>query len=292
MGISEVRHMIEEGRRYEAAGNHDRALQRYRAAEEAAEDPAARSEAIRRQSDVHRTRSEWSEATESAEQAERVASAHGLDDLVAEAINAKGAVFHNRGELDEAEPYYNRAIEMAKHPRVSGIVMQNLGTLAAQRGDLETASTRFKEAYDSCKEGGYERGMLFALMNYARSMFEQGNNETAERLLKEAEVLAISMMDLDISHLAALNRAEAMIQRGAYEEAETLVSSALGYYGNSGNPYRRLEALRLLGDITVKRGPRDQARIFYQAAADLAEKIEAGQEIDVLRSRLANLDEI
>ncbi len=291
MTTSDIRHLIEEGKRFEAAGAHDRALNLYRAAADGAIDPAARSESIRRQSDVHRIRSDWADALATAQEAEHLAAAHELHDLVAEAINAQGAVHHNRGDLDKAEEYYRRAIDMSKHARVRGILMQNFGTLAAQRGDLDEAARRFKEAYECCKEGDYERGMLFALMNYGRVVFDQGKTEVAEQLLKEAEVLAINMMDLDISHLAALNRAEAMIQRGAYDDAETLVSSALGYYGNSGNPYRRLEALRLLGDITMKRGPREQAKIFYQAAADLAQKIEALSEVDVLRGRLQGLDE-
>jgi tetratricopeptide (TPR) repeat protein len=282
--------MIDEGRRFEAAGYHDRALSRYIAAAAAAVDASTRSEAVRRQSDVHRNLSQWSDSLAAAERAESIARENDLQDLTAEAINAQGAVHHTRGDFETAEKFYARAIEMSSDARVRGIVLQNLGTLAAQRGDLETAAVRFKEAYDCCKEGGYERGMLFALMNYARSVFEQGKKDVAERLLHEAELLAINMMDLDISHLAALNRAEAMIERGAYDEAETLISSALGYYGNSGNVYRRLDALRLLGDITMRRGTHEQARIFYEAAADLADKIEATQEIDLLRARLASLD--
>ncbi len=292
MGLSEIRHIIEEGRRYEAAGHHERALNRYRAAEAASPDAAARSESIRRQSDVHRTRSDWAIAMDAAREAERIAAEHDLRDLVAEAVNAQGAVFHTRGQLDEAEAYYMRAVDTSQHARVRGIVMQNLATLAAQRGDLDTAAQRFKDAYEFCKEGGYERGMLFALMNYARCVFDQGKTDVAERLLHEAEVLAIHTMDLDMSHLAALNRAEAMIRRGAYDDAETLVSSALGYYGHSGNPYRRLEALRLLGDITLQRGSRDQAKVFYNAAAEIARRIEAASEVDVLQQRLASIDEI
>jgi tetratricopeptide (TPR) repeat protein len=291
MGLSEVRHLIEEGRRYEAAGSHDRALSRYMAAADAALDPAGRSEAIRRQSDIHRTRSEWTEAFATAQEAEALAAANDLDDLVAEAINAQGAIHHTRGELDQAEDLYHRAMGLTASPKVRGILLANLGTIAAQHGDPDKAATRFRESYDACKEDGYERGMLFALMNYARATLDQGKTEIAERLLHEAEVLAINMMDLDMSHLAALNRAEAMITRGAYDDAETLVSAALGYYGNSGNAVRRLDALRLLGDITRMRGPAEQARMFYKAAADLAERIEAGQELEILRQKIAELDQ-
>jgi hypothetical protein len=98
------------------------------------------------------------------------------------------------------------------------------------------------------------------------------------------------MMDLDMSNLASLNRAEALVARGAYDEAESIVSAALGYYGNSGNPSRRLDALRLLGDITKMRGGLQQARMFYEAAAELAQKIEAAAELAVLQKRLADLD--
>jgi tetratricopeptide (TPR) repeat protein len=290
MGTSEVRQLIDEGQRYEAAGSHERALTRYRSAEEKANDPASRSEAIRRQADILRTRSEYNEALTTAEQAEKIAVEHDLHDLAAEAINAQGAVHLIRGDFDRAEHFFTRTLDVSRHLRVRGVALQNLGIIAAKNNDLEKAAQHFKDAHEACKEAGYERGALFALMNYARAVLDQGKGEVAERLLHEAEVLAIHMMDLDSSHLAALNRADAMITRGAYDEAEVLVSSALGYYGNSGNPYRRLDALRLLGDITRLRGSAQQARMFYQAAHDLASKIEAGAEIEVFTKRLAELE--
>lgn len=290
MAPTEVRQLIDEGQRYEAAGSHERALARYRSAEEKAADPAARSEAIRRQSDIHRTRSDYEEALAAAERAERTATEHDLKDLRAEAINAQGAVHLIRGDGTAAEGFFKRSLEVSSHPRVRGLALQNLGIIAANHKDLESAASHFKDALEACREAGYERGALFALMNYARAVLDQGKGEVAERLLHEAEVLAIHMMDLDSSHLAALNRADAMIARGAYDEAEILVSSALGYYGNSGNPYRRLDALRLLGDITKLRGSGPQARMFYEAARDLASRIGAAAEIEVLSERITDLD--
>jgi tetratricopeptide (TPR) repeat protein len=290
MTTSEFRLLIEEGRRYEAAGSHDRALSRYTAAAERADNPAALSESIRRQSDIHRIRSEWAEALAAAEEAERIATDNGLKDLAAEAVNAQGAVFMHRGERKHAEEYFTRTLEISSHPRVRGLAWQNLGILAAEAGDPERAAIRFKDAYEACKEADYERGMLIALLNYARAVFDQGKIDVAERLLHEAEVLAINRMDLDLSHAAALNRAEAMITRGAFDEAETLISAALGYYGNTGNPLRRLDALRLLGDISHMRGSEQQARMFYEAARDAATRIDAASELDILTRRIESLE--
>lgn len=290
MGSSEVRQLIDEWQRYEAAGSHDRAFARYKAAAERATDPAGLSEAIRRQSDVQRLRAEWNEALASAERAEKIAEEEGLDDLRAEAVNAQGAIHLVRGELERAEPFFRRSLEISSHPRVRGIAQQNLGFIAASAGDLDAAEKCFSEAHEYCKQAGYERGMLFALMNHARAVFDKGKTDVAERLLHEAEMLAINMMDLDTSHFAALNRAEAMISRGAYDDAEVLVSSALGYYGNTGTPMRRIDALRLLGDITRARGSSEQARLFYQAAQDLASKVEAAKEFEQLSKRIADID--
>jgi tetratricopeptide (TPR) repeat protein len=289
MTTSEVRQLIEEGRRYEAAGSHERAFSRYAAAADRADNPAALSEAIRRKSDIYRIRAEYSEATAAALEAERIAEESGLKDLVAEAVNAQGAISMQRGDRPQAEKYVRRTLDISSHPRVRGLAWQNLGIIAAEAGDPEQAATRFKDAYEACKEADYERGMLIALLNYARAVFDQGKAEVAERLLHEAEILAINMMDLDMSHVAALNRAEAMITRGAYDEAETLISAALGYYGNTGNPFRRLDALRLLGDISRMRGTEQQAKMFYEAARDIAKNIDANFELDQLTRRLDTL---
>ena len=68
-----------------------------------------------------------------------------------------------------------------------------------------------------------------------------------------------------------------------------LASAALGYFGNTHNHWRRLECLRLMGDIAVVQLRAESARNFFQAALKVARDVGASHEADTLQHRLDSL---
>lgn len=276
---------IEEGLRLEKAGMLDRALAHYEAATEGG-DPLTVATAWRRRASVLRTRCEWAGAIAAARESAAVAERHGLDDAHAEALNAEAAVFQSQSDFVAAVPLLERALQMTEEPRIRGVALQNLGGIAAEQGELETAEHRFLESYRCFRDADYSWGQAFALNNYGRAAMDRGNLEIAERVLTQAVELARSVEDLDLSALATMNLAEAMLAADDFDRAEEAASAALGYFDMVGNRWRRVECLRLLGDINRQHGDVEIAERCYTQALALARELGVQLEIIRLEERL------
>ncbi|MGH7447014.1 MAG: tetratricopeptide repeat protein [Longimicrobiales bacterium] len=281
---------IEQGIRYESGGVLDRALNAYRAAAAAAvDDPPSRIEALRREADVLRSRCLWDEAVARAQESAELARTHGHDTLLAEALNAEAAVYQSRGDLDRAHALYTEMLGLTDDLRIRGIALQNLGSIAAMRGDFRRAEERFVESFQCFQAGGYKRGVVFALNNYGRAALDRKADAIAHPVLHRAEIMARELMDLDLLGIVRINLAESHLRHGDIDRAQDLASAALGYFGNTSNHWRRLECLRLLGDIAVAQLRAESARNFFEAALRVATEIGSTLEADTLQRRLDSL---
>ena len=131
--------LLEEGVRCEQSGALDRAFERYCSAAELSDDPDVVSEALRRQAEVYRARCEWENALETAHRSADVARRARLSTRLAEALNAQASVYMSRGHFATAAPLLHQILSLTTDDRLRGIALQNLGTIAAQSGDLDTA---------------------------------------------------------------------------------------------------------------------------------------------------------
>lgn len=288
--MPEPRELIEQGMRYEAGGVLDRALSCYSdAASNPAAPPRVRAEALRRQADVLRSRCDWEEAIEKARLSAALASEHRLETLLAEAMNAEAAVHQSRGDLDRAQEIYQEMLGLTPDLRIRGIALQNLGSIDAMHGDYLRAEERFVESFQCFQAADYQRGVVIALNNYGRAALDRHADAIAHPVLERAEQLARALMDLDLLALARLNLAESHLRRDAIDAAQDLASAALGHFANTRNQWRRLECLRLLGDIAIAQQRPGSARNFFEAALRVAHDIGAPMEAEHLDRRLASL---
>jgi tetratricopeptide (TPR) repeat protein len=277
-----ARHEIDEGLRFEQHGVLDTALMYYERAVRTSNDAALISEAFRRQSSIHRTRCEWELAIASAERAISAAREARLEDLHSEALSALASVHRSRGDLDNAEMILQSALRLAHDERVRGIILQNLGGVAAEKHDLDTAQHKFVESYGCFRRSGYRRGEAFALNNYGRVLLEGGNSAQAGLVLAQAIAIARDVEDEELVALATLNVAEMLYLCGDLTSAEGHVSEALGYFNHTQNTWRQIECLRLLGDITAKAQELATAVHCYVRGMQLALRIGARHELTVL----------
>ena len=284
------RELIEQGLRYETGGVLDRALDSYReAAAAAVDDPRPRIEALRREADVLRSHCQWDEAVARAQESARQARTRGFETLLAEALNAEGAVYQSQGDLPRARSLYDEMLTVSSDLRIRGIALQNLGSLAAMTGNFHQAEDHFVESFQCFQAGGYMRGVVFALNNYGRAALDRRADAVAHPVLDRAEALARDLMDLDLLAIVRINLAESYLRKGQIDRAQDLASAALGYFGNTNNTWRRLECLRLMGDIAVVQQRADSARNFFEAALRLAREVGASIEAETLKLRLDSL---
>ena len=284
--MPDAREQLDEGLRRERGGVLDAARTAYEAAVREAGDPAELAEALRRLSGVHRAQCRWNEALHAARESARIAADAGLDDHVAEALNAEAGVHLSRSEFLEAAPLLERILLLTGNSRLRGIALQNLGSVAAQTGDLATAERRFAESQDAFRAVGYRRGEALALNNQGRAALERGDVERAAAILPEAVTLARLVEDVDLVALSSLNWAEALAALDELDRAEELISSALGFFTSSGNDWRRVECFRLLGDVLARKGDRGTALACWSQGLVLARSIGAPAEERALADRL------
>jgi tetratricopeptide (TPR) repeat protein len=283
--------LIDLGLRHEKNGELDAALDHYRRAEAESTDAMIISEAIRRQSVVFRRRSDWDASIELARKAGRIASEAQLIDQFAQTLNTEAATLLMRGDLPAASQLFEKVAQgTSADPRVRAIALQNLGTIAAQTGEWERSRTFFRESVICFQRAEDAWGEAVALNNYGRAALDHGNMMMAEELLEQAVAAARRVEDYDSASLAMLNQAEALAGMQQLPRAAALATAALEFYAGSGNAFRHSEALRILGDIDLKRGDATSARQRYTEALVLASAADAPLEMEVVRSRLAALD--
>lgn len=286
--MPDSRELLDEGIRREMGGALDDARKLYERVAASAEDPRQVVESLRRLADVHRAQCRWDEALDAAQRSAVAAEEAGLRGHVAEAINAEASVHLSRSDFDAATPLFERVLALADDDRLRGIALQNLGAVAAQSGDLPGAEQHFAESYDAFRRAGYVRGEALALNNQGRAALDRGDAHAATSLLGQALGLARVVQDTDLVALASLNLAEALDAAGEPEDAEELLSSALGFFATSGNEWRRVECLRLLGDLLRKRGEHGTAVRCWQQGLDVARRIGARLEERALAERLGD----
>jgi len=267
----------------------DRALAVYRQLAEGSDDPDIRAEALWRQADVLRVQCQWNEAIASARLGQEVASRAGLPRRHAEALNAEASIYLARGDLAQARVLFEALASTSDDLRMRGIGLQNLGSVYAQQGDLDLAERVFAESHECFVQCGYERGQAIALNNQGRVALERGDPARASSILVRAESAARRVEDEELIALSTTNLADAALAVGDMELAHDRVCTALGHFRASGNRWREIECLRLLGTINERSGAREEARRCYERGLRLAGEIDARMEIATLESLLARL---
>src|SRR5688572_9909685 len=239
---------IEVGLAHEKRGALEEALECYRSVAATADNPQSLSEALRRQANVYRMRSEWDLATDLAQRAEEAALSAGLTDQYAQCLLSTGAIAQMRGDRAAAAKLYERVLTTSQDPRIRGWALQNRGSISAQEGEWESARSLFKQSQQSFLQAGDFWGQSVAMNNYGRAALEHGNMRMAVELLGDALRAATRVNDQDTVAVVLANRAEAYAGLGDLAQAISEAEKALEFFRRVGNATRQVETLRLLGD--------------------------------------------
>lgn len=286
--VPDTNELIDEGTAAERIGLLDRAESCFSQAA-ASDDPILQAIALTKLADVYRSRAEWDAALELARRALCIARAAGAHAIADDAIVAEANVLMCRGDFAGATTVFESLLATATDPRLRGVVLQNIGSILAQKGQLGAAERAFSESYGFFRQAGYRRGEAIALNNYGRVALDRQNTALAEQLLEDALAIARDVDDGDLVALATLNLAEAMAQRGENKRARDLASAAFGHFGGCGNRWRQVECLRLLGALHEREECFEDAERCYDRSLALAHEIDAQGEIAAVRDALTRV---
>jgi tetratricopeptide (TPR) repeat protein len=288
--MPDLQDQLASGLRHEKAGMFDAALATYKSAVALAIGPEERAEVLIREASAHRGLCDWEAALAAARSAEKVAREASLARWLGEALNFQGIVHQLTGDFEKAEEFFQAVLESNSGDRVRGLALQNLGSIAAQTSNLELAERRFSESADCFRSAGYAWGEAFALNNQAAVALDRGQVEDAVRIGERAVAAARLVNDLELLGIASLNHAEALAGMGQLDEAEEMAGAANGIFVASKNTLRRVNCLRLLGDIRVRLGDPDTAARCYNIGVDLAREVGARRELEELTRKLAEIE--
>lgn len=217
-----------------------------------------------------------------------------LNDLAVERLMA--------GNWPEGERLLVEALDAARaaddRPRI-GLILQNLGGLAFQRGRPDLAEARLREAIAAHQAAGRERHAATTRADLSQAVRDQGRWQEADELL-DAALAALRRFDHETSLAYALAaRAEVTLARLELEEAVALAAEIERGARASGNPASLGLAERIRGSAAAAGGEIETARVRFDAARrlfvesgnlDLAaecEVAEAAAELDADRPQRA-----
>jgi tetratricopeptide (TPR) repeat protein len=181
------------------------------------------------------------------------------DETNAEAHFKLGLVHFNLGEYTQAEASFARSMEL--EPQRTGAVLHNLGVLAYQLGDMETATTQFEAALAIDPDDAdthYQLGAAFLVQ-----AFPMGALEPEPELLQKAQNEFRRALELAPDKPEALvGLANVAMLRNNMEEAVVALEQAVEV-----QPAMR-EALFALGRVYAIVGRTDEAKATLRKFLD------------------------
>jgi tetratricopeptide (TPR) repeat protein len=248
----------------------ERALEAYRDVLAANPTSDERVQAHLRTGRVFRSLSQWDGALAESRRAASLAREIGAHDLVAEAINVEIGVHQSRGDFDAAEVLAEQALTHARSHRVRGITLQNRGAIATHRGEQTRADEFFTESIEEFRLAGYNLGLAIALTNASEVARQANDAGRALDLANQAAALCRRYNYLDILLAATENQAAALVMLGQLDDAERLLTEALGHFTSAKHLGRQAECLELMGEVSERRLDQETALRCYKRAMELA----------------------
>lgn len=282
--------ILADGIRYERGGVVARARECFETVAQAVNDaPAEAAEAWWRLANLHRLRSSWDEALAAARTAGELARIHDLPNTEADALNIEGAVWSMRGEFGQARPLYARMLDLARTDATRAKALQNLGTVAAEEGDLDDGERLFGESREAYRAAGDARGEANTLLNIGLLQLDRAEPHAAVMTLESAVQAARHAADLELHAVALLNHGIALSAIGKDGAAEERITTAYGQFTIADIPVQRVRCLMQLATLATNRGEFATAFVCLDHARNVANFSQLPRELRLIDAQLAAL---
>jgi len=177
--------------------------------------------------------------------AHAVANAHDDDAARAHALNLTAITRQRRGDLEEAELLYARALAGARaagEGQLAAMIEQNRGTIANIRGDLHAALRRYRASLRRYQSLGLTQYVGPLLNNLGMVYTDLRRWAQAERAFVDALEHCVASDDRHAQIMVQVNRVELWIARRQFDRARVACDAARALA-------TRLRAHHALGEI-------------------------------------------
>jgi non-specific serine/threonine protein kinase len=184
-------------------------------------------------------------------------------------------LWYLQGEFNQSREWFARVASLPGGSARSRVTLATLASVQAlAQGDFAAALGSADEAAAAALNVGDVAFDAQPLHVLAEIKLVQGDLERAENLFRQELELLSDRPDLEWLRLPALVRlAEFQVERGSTARAEALANQVLARLGESGNPWTRLRAIRVLGTIALDGGEAGAAEPHFQSSLALATTI-------------------
>ena len=153
---------------------------------------------------------------------------------------------------------------------LAGETEQNLGIVANIRGDLQEARTHYLSGLAHVERGGSDRGRIAVLNNLGMLHVDLGELTAAGEYFDRALEICRSSGDVVRAGVIHINRAELYLAAGDLVKARESCDEGFEIFSRVGDILHQAEALKFYGVIYRKSGKPHLAVIHLQRAVEIA----------------------
>ncbi len=205
------------------------------------------------------------------------------------AINMMGAADFQLGELEVAEPEFERAVELGQQDGDYLLVARatnNLGMIANIRAQRERALGLYAVALAAYQRLGDARGLAQSYHNIAITFRDLGDLEQADENELRAIEFARDAAYPTLVAQARLGRAELGYRKGDAAFAEAAAARVAADFASLAEPIQEADALRLVGLAALAQDKVDVANEALDHALALARRTGGALgEAEILQAR-------
>jgi tetratricopeptide (TPR) repeat protein len=203
-----------------------------------------------------------------------------------------GLVAQRRGDYDQAERHYQRALHVSEQVGdQAGMapIYQRLGILAHQRGDYDQAERHYQRALHVSEQVGDQAGIAASYHNLGILAQHRGDYDQAERQYQRALDIKERLGDQASMALSYHQLGVLAQDRGDYDQAERQYQRSLDSFERLGDQASMAASISELGILAQIRGDYDQAERHYQRALDISERLGDQARMALIYHRLGIL---
>lgn len=215
-----------------------------------------------------------------------VAEANRDDRAVGAVLNVHAVLLWQQGRLDEAEQLYRRAQDCAVRAadrRLEAMVAQNLGIIAAVRGEFADALVHYERSLGAYRALGQVPQLCGVLNNIGMVHTDLGRWPEAEAAFREAVEASDAAGDVVTRVLIDVNIAELAIAREDYAAARAVCTDSLARARRIGDERAEAELRKHLGVVARETGDLALAEQHF----DRADAIARARENVLLQAEVA-----